>query len=122
MIEEKYLPKEYDVAQCDGCKRDLRYPIGDSDESGNNLNYGLLKASFGWPSPLDDVGHGPEYHLCEGCWIKVLAVFNLPVTLRSNGGRDMPDGTEVDDAGEVIGAWDPNRVVEEADKRRRKAE
>ena len=111
MIEKRYQRPEYEVARCDGCRRDLRQHDGGGIE---NVNYGLLKSSFGWPSPIDDVGSGVEYHLCEGCWLKVLAVFGLPVTVESNGGRLMPDGTEVDGEGEAIGVWDVQGAIAKA--------
>lgn len=115
MIRERHRRPEYEEASCDGCGADLRQASGGVE----NVNHGTLKASFGWPSPLDDVGNGAEYHLCERCWLKVLGLFGLPVWVESNGGRCLPDGSEVDDAGEVIGAWDVEKALAEADERRR---
>ena len=104
MIRKKRAPVKYEVAECDGCKRDLRQDDGGGIE---NVNHGTLKADFGWPSPLDEVGGGPEYHLCEACWLKVLVLFNLPVSVESTGERIMPDGRVFDAKGDDTGdTWD----------------
>lgn len=118
MIRKKRQKVEYETAVCDGCKRDLRQPAGEGFE---NVNYGLLKASFGWPSTFDDT-HGPEYHLCEGCWIKALALFNLPTGTESTGERYMPDGRVFDSEGNDTGeTWDVQGEIARAQERGRKA-
>lgn len=119
MIRKKYQRPEYEVAECDGCKRDLRQDIGDGIE---NVNHGLLKAHFGWPSLLDDM-HGPEYHLCEECWIRVLALFGLSTGRESTGEQYMADGRVLDADGNDTGeTWDVKAAIAETQKRGRKAE
>lgn len=121
MIRKKRQPTEYEAAECDGCKRDLRQPVGDP-EGHENVNHGLLRAQFGWPSPLDDM-HGLEYHLCEGCWVRVLALFNLPVSIESTGERLLPDGRILDHEGNDTGeTWDVAGAIARGQERGRKAE
>lgn len=119
MIRKKHQEIEYEVAECDGCKRDLRQDSGDIC----NVNYGLLKGSFGWPSPIDSYPEGAEYHLCETCWVKVLAMFNLPVDTESNGDQYLPDGRILDKDGSDTGrTWDVEATLAKARELGPKAE
>jgi hypothetical protein len=69
IIYERRIVK---VAVCDGCRAGLQ-------DKGlpANVNFGLLKSSFGFGSRLDDIGHPNEWHLCEDCWEKALAAVGL---------------------------------------------
>lgn len=114
MLRKKHRPAEWEVAQCDGCGRDLRQDDGGGIE---NVNHGTLKANFGWPSPLDDYPEGPEYHLCETCWVKALRRFDLPVAVESNGDRYMPDGRILDrDRKDTRRKWDVEAELAKARK------
>jgi hypothetical protein len=61
------------VATCDGCGKSLVAP-----NPPHNVNFGLLRSSFGYGSRLDDiVDDKKERHLCEGCWEKALAAVGI---------------------------------------------
>lgn len=60
-------------AVCDakGCGKSLKYPHN------GNLNYGILRSSFGYGSTLDDAGF--EKQICEDCWKKVFEFLGIPI-------------------------------------------
>jgi hypothetical protein len=63
------------VATCDGCKKSLV-----CSGQANNVNYGLLRSSFGYGSRLDDIVDAKkDHHLCEECWEKALGSVGIKI-------------------------------------------
>lgn len=59
-------------AKCDGCNKNLACAT-----KPGNVNCGILQSSFGYGSPLDDMGDANKRHLCEECWARALAAVGL---------------------------------------------
>lgn len=70
------LEKKVVEAYCDACKKSLV-----DKAMPHNTNYGLLRSSFGYGSPLDDIEGQPDFHLCEECWMKALKAVGLEGSL-----------------------------------------
>jgi hypothetical protein len=66
-------------AKCDSCGNDLVYYLHHSpDPDHANINYASLVHEFGYGSMLDSLC-AVEYHLCAGCYVKVLDLLKLQI-------------------------------------------
>lgn len=71
----KAIPYRVLSAKCDACGKSIY------DKFSNNVNRGIMKNSFGYPSPLDNLipinGTPESFDLCEKCWTKALKSVGL---------------------------------------------